>query len=170
MYHFRMLMKVGMLKKHRYNYVAIEMYSILSVYMYIAWIKLLFMHNTWHTLYSLDTQDIPLEDIADRCETKFTTKTFMVSSIQTRPDDMHVSMTINGGQTPSTVAVERKASKRCGCQVFYFKEGINCWKIIFTFFLEHLDNVSFTPGNILCWYNSFAYMGSSVALMYRPML
>ena len=73
----------------------------------------------------------------------------MVSSSQTSPDDMCVSMTINGGQTPSTVTVEKKASKRCGCRVFYYKEGINCWKITFAFFPdERMYNVSFIPSNI----------------------
>ena len=59
---------------------------------------------------------------------------------------MCVSVNINGGQTPHTVTVERKASKRCICQVFYHREGVNCWKITFALFLEHLLAVS----NILC--------------------
>ena len=122
--------------------------------------------------YSLDTQGIQPEHIIDRCKTKFTTKTFMVSSSQTSPDDMCVSMTINGGQTPSTVTVERNASKRCGCQVFYYKEGINYWKITYVFFPdEHMYNVSFIPGNIWGWYVVLhTCIGSSVALMNRPML
>ena len=73
----------------------------------------------------------------------------MISSSLTSPDDMRVSMTINGGQTPRTVIVERKASKRCGCQVFYYREGINWWKITFAFFPEHLYNVSFIPVLVL---------------------
>ena len=55
---------------------------------------------------------------------------------------MCVSVNINGGQTPHTVTVERKASRRCVCQVFYLWEGINCWKITFAFFSEHLLDVS----------------------------
>ena len=121
--------------------------------------------------YSLDTQGIQPEDIVDRCETKFTTKTFMVSSSRISPDDMCVSMTINGGQTPSIVTVKRKASKRCYCQVFYYKERINCWKITFAFFPEHMYNVSFIPGSIWGWYIVLhTCMDSSVALMNRPML
>ena len=123
-------------------------------------------------LYSLDTQDLQLEDIADRCETKFTTKTFMVSSSQISPDNMCVSMIINGGQTPSTVTVERTASKRCYCQVFYCKEGINWWRIIFAFFPnKYMYNVSFIPGYIWGWYivlHTWAHL--LCPCMYRPML
>ena len=124
----------------------IEVYSILSVKLYKATFYV--VHGILFTWY---TQGIQPEDIVEKCETKFTTKTFMVSSSRISPDDMCVSVTINGGQTPHIV--ERKASKRCSCQVFYYKEGINWWKIIFTFFPnEHTYNVSFIPGNIWGWY------------------
>ena len=96
----------------------------------------------------------PLEDtyipIEDKDKTKFiisstshsTTTTFIASCSQTSPDDMCISVNINGGQTTHTVTVERKASRRCVCQVFYHWEGINCWKITFAFFPEHLLGVS----------------------------
>ena len=87
----------------------------------------------------LNFQPKDLEDITNR----FATTTFIVSSSQTSPEyDMCVSVNINGGQTPHTVTVERKASRRCVCQVFYHWEGINCWKITFAFFPEHLLDVS----------------------------
>ena len=98
---------------------------------------------TYSNVSSLDIQNIQPkhEDIADRA--KFTTTTYTVSSSQTSPEyDMCVSVTINGGQTPHTVTVERKASRRCVCQVFYHWEGINCWKTTFAFFPEHLLDVS----------------------------
>ena len=73
------------------------------------------------------------------------TTTFIVSSSQASPEyDMCVSVNINGGQTPHTVTVERKASKRCVCQVFYQREGINLWKTTLAFCPEHLLHVSFT--------------------------
>ena len=79
----------------------------------------------------------------DENKPSFTTTTFIVSSSQTSPEyDMCVSVNINGGQTPHTVTVERKASRRCVCQVFYHKEEVNCWKITLAFFSEHLINVS----------------------------
>ena len=89
-----------------------------------------------------------LQDIAERYETKFTTTTFIVSSSQTSPDDLQlcVSVATSEGQTPHIVIVKRKASKRCGCQVFYYREGINWWKITYVFFPEHFFNVSFMPG------------------------
>ena len=72
-----------------------------------------------------------------------TTPRFIVSSSQTSPEyDMCVSVTINGGQTPHTVTVERKASRRCVCQVFYQREGLNCWKTTLVFCPEHLLDVS----------------------------
>ena len=89
---------------------------------------------------------IPIEDSGEKkfiiSSTQSTTTTFIVSSSQTSPkDDMCVSINING-QTPHTVTVERKASRRYVCQVFYHREGVNWWKIIFAFFPEHLLDVS----------------------------
>ena len=56
---------------------------------------------------------------------------------------MCVSVTIDGGRTPHTViTVERKASRRCVCQVFYQREEINCWKTTLAFCPEHLLDVS----------------------------
>ena len=72
-----------------------------------------------------------------------TTTTYVVSSSQTSPEyDMCVSVTVNGRQTSHTVTVERKASRRCVCQVFYHWEGINCWKTTLAFCPEHLLHVS----------------------------
>ena len=74
----------------------------------------------------------------------FTTTTFIVSSSQTSPEyDMCVTVTIDGGKTPHTViTVERKASRRCVCQVFYQREEINCWKTTLAFCPERLLDVS----------------------------
>ena len=100
------------------------------------------MHNYSHDQLNQDGKaevvDIPGEDKV----LQFTTTTFIVSSSQTSPDDMCVSVNINGGQTPHTITVERKASRRCVCQVFYHWEGINCWKTTLAFFSENLLNVS----------------------------
>ena len=83
------------------------------------------------------------DHITDENKPSFTTETFIVSSSQTSPEyDMCVSVTINGGQTPHTVTVERKASRKCVCQVFYHWKGLNCWMITFVFFPEHLLDVS----------------------------
>ena len=54
-----------------------------------------------------------------------------------------VSVTINGEQTPHTVTVVKKASRRYACQVFYLREGVNWWKIVFAFFSEDLLDVSY---------------------------
>ena len=100
--------------------------------------------GTGNNTIFIDIQDIQrkLEDITDKAS--FTTTTFIVSSSQTSPEyDMCVSVNINyGGQTPHIVTVERKASRRCVCQVFYHWKGINCWKITFAFFPEILLDVS----------------------------
>ena len=81
-----------------------------------------------------------LEDITDKVS--FSTVTFIVSSSQTSPENMRVSVSIDGGLTLPTVTVERKASRWCVCQVFYHRERVNWWKITLTFFSEHLLGVS----------------------------
>ena len=73
---------------------------------------------------------------------KGTVTTFIVSSGETSPDDLSFSVTLNGGQTPHTVTVERKASKRCVCQVFYHRVGINYWKTTLAFCPERFLQVS----------------------------
>ena len=76
------------------------------------------------------------------------TATFIVSSSQTSPEyDMCVAVNINGGQKPHTVTVERKASRKYVCQVFYHREGINFWKTKLAFCPEHLLDVSGTHNN-----------------------
>ena len=69
---------------------------------------------------------------------KDTTTTFTVSSTETSPRDLSLSLAINGKE----VTVERKASRRCVCQGFCCREGLNCWKTTIAFFPEHLLNVS----------------------------
>ena len=74
-----------------------------------------------------------------------TTTIYVVSSSQTSPEyDMCVSVNINGGQTPHTVTVERKASRRCVCQVFYHKERVNWWKVTLAVCPEDQLDVSYT--------------------------
>ena len=92
----------------------------------------------------IQEREVEVEDhINNENKPLYTTNTYTVSSGQTSPEyDMCVSVTINGGQTPHTVTVERKASRRCVCQVFYHREGLNYWKITFAFFSEHLLDVS----------------------------
>ena len=124
----RILANVGTLHNNRYVLVCVDH---------------LYMCALNNVIFSLDIQDIQPkhEDITDKAS--FTTTTFIVSSSQTSPEyDMCVSVNINGGQTPHTVTVERKASRRCVCQVFYHRKEVNCWKITFAFFLKHLLNVS----------------------------
>ena len=90
-------------------------------------------------------QDSNLAKVEDHTKNKplCTTTTYVVSSSQTSPEyDMFVSVNINGRKTSSIVTVVRKASRRCVCQVFYQREGLNCWKITISFFPEYLLNVS----------------------------
>ena len=76
-------------------------------------------------------------------EDKVSITTFIVSSSQASPEyDMCVSVNINGGQTPHTVTIKRKASRKCICQVFYQREEVNCWKTTFAFCPEYLLDVS----------------------------
>ena len=97
--------------------------------------------------YSLDLQDNkPIEDITVNDGATFvvvsshvTTTTFVVSSSKTTPPDLSLSVIINGQKS---VTVERKASRRCICQVFCCREGLNCWRTTIAFFPEHLLNVS----------------------------
>ena len=76
---------------------------------------------------------------------QMSTTTFIVSSSQTSPEyDMCVSVKIGGEQTTHAVTVERKASRKYVCQVFYQREGINLWKTTLAFCPEHLLDVSDT--------------------------
>ena len=94
-----------------------------------------------HFCIVIDIQDskLQLEDIVND---KGTVTTFIVSSGETSPDDLSFSVTLNGGQTPHTVTVERKANKKCVCQVFYNREGINRWKTALAFCHEQFIEVS----------------------------
>ena len=77
--------------------------------------------------------------------TQSTTITYIVSASETSPKYnmcARVSVTINGEQTPHTVTVVKKASRKYACQVFYHWEGVNWWKMIFAFFPEDLLDVS----------------------------
>ena len=89
----------------------------------------------------IDIQDSKLQ-LEDIITDKGTVTTFIVSSSQTSPDNLSFSVTLNGGQTPCTVTVERKASRKCVCQVFYNREGINCWKTTLAFCHEQFLEVS----------------------------
>ena len=73
----------------------------------------------------------------------FAIQKFQVSSTHTSPNDLCLPMTVtlNGTETQHTISFRKNASKRCVCQVFYYKEGLNCWKITFAFFFEHLLEV-----------------------------
>ena len=71
-----------------------------------------------------------------------TTTTFIVSSSETSPPDLSLSLTINKEES---VPFERKASRRCVCQVFCCREGLNCWKTTISFFPEYLLDVSKIP-------------------------
>ena len=95
------------------------------------------MYNTFCIIIDIQDSKPQLEDIITD---KGTVTTFIVSSGETSPDDLSFSVTLNGGQT--TVTVERKASRRCVCQVFYHREGINCWKTTLAFCLEKWLDVS----------------------------
>ena len=75
------------------------------------------------------------------CVKKYTSTTFIVDSKKSPKCDMCVrfSVTINGRQT---VTVERMASRQYACQVFYHRQGINCWKITLAFCPEPYLHVS----------------------------
>lgn len=83
------------------------------------------------------------------------TRKFKVSSTQTSPNDLCLKMTVtlNGTETPHTITFRKNATKRCVCQVFYHKEGLNCWKIMFAFLYEHLLEVKVSNNNY-----TYAYM------------
>ena len=70
----------------------------------------------------------------------FVTRKFKVSSTQTSPNNLCLNMTVmlNGTETQHSISFRKNANKRCVCQVFYHKEGINCWKITFAFLFEHI--------------------------------
>ena len=68
-----------------------------------------------------------------------TTTTFIVSSSETSPPDLSLSLTINGGEG---IPFERKASRRCVCQMFYHKEGLTRTTIAFFTEQEKLLKVS----------------------------
>ena len=97
--------------------------------------------------YSLDLQEYkPIEDITVNDGATFvivsshvTTTTFIVSSSETSPPDLSLSLIVNGGET---VTFKRKASKRHVCQIFCCREGLNCWRTTVAFFPEHMLNVS----------------------------
>ena len=103
-------------------------------------------------MYSLDIQENkPLEDITVKDEATFvvlsslvTTTTFIVSSSETSPPDLSLSVIINGGKA---VPFKREASRRCVCQAFCYKEGLNCWSTTIAFFPEHLLDVSNTTSD-----------------------
>ena len=87
-----------------------------------------------------------LEDINNNDEVPFvvapnhgTTTTFVVFSSKTSPPDLRLSLIINGRKS---VPFERKASRRCACQIFCCREGLNCWRTNIAFFPEHLLYVS----------------------------
>ena len=97
--------------------------------------------------YSLDLQDYkPIEDITVKDGATFvvvsshvTTTTFIVSSSETGPPDLILSLIVNSGET---VTFKRKASRRCVCQVFCCREGLNHWRTTFAFFPEQFLDVS----------------------------
>ena len=99
------------------------------------------LYATFCVIINIQDNKLELEDIITDKET---VTTYIVSSSETSPDDLSFSVTLNGGQTPHTVTVERKASKRCVCQVFYHREGINCWKITLAFCHEQFLEVSYS--------------------------
>ena len=93
----------------------------------------------------IQNSKVEVEDhITDENKPFRTSIMFIVSSNQTKPYDLQMSftVTVNGGQTPHTVTVVRKASTRCVCQVFYHREEVNCWKTTLAFCHEHLLHVS----------------------------
>ena len=67
------------------------------------------------------------------------TTTFIVSSSDPSPDDLCFSVTVSD---ELLINFDRKASRRCVCQVFYQKEGINCWKATLAFCPKGLLEVS----------------------------
>ena len=75
----------------------------------------------------------------DETKQPIPTTTFIVSSSDPSPDDLCFSVTFNDEQI---INFDRKASRRCVCQVFYHREGVNWWKITFAFFSEGLLEVS----------------------------
>ena len=80
-----------------------------------------------------------MEYITDGTKQPIPLTTFIVSSIETSPDDLCFFVTINNEKI---IRFERKASRRCVCQVFYRKEGVNWWKTTLAFCPEGLLEVS----------------------------
>ena len=119
-------MKDGVVKNTRYTiYIHIVVYSyfVLCCNIYIQ---------------ECNTEVLAINRNDENQQTLATTK-YVVSSTQTSPDDLSFSVTVNGIKQQT---VKIKSSKRFVCQVFYYREEVNCWKIRFAFFLEHLLDVS----------------------------
>ena len=109
----------------------------------------------------IDIQDSKPQ-LKDIITDKGTVTTFIVSSGETSPDDLSFSVTLNGGQTPHTVTVERKANKKCVCQVFYNREGINRWKTALAFCHEQFLEVSLQL-TIATYCTMFGYIKGTVS-------
>ena len=52
------------------------------------------------------------------------------------PPDLHIVATIKGTKKSATIEIEKEAQSviECVCQVFYHREGVNCWKATLAFF------------------------------------
>ena len=124
-------MKDGVVKNTRYTHTCTIYIHIHVVYSYFVLCCNLYIQE-------FNTEVLAINRNDENQQTLATTK-YVVSSTQTSPDDLSFSVTVNGIKQQT---VKIKSSKRFVCQVFYYREEVNCWKIRFAFFLEHLLDVS----------------------------
>ena len=60
------------------------------------------------------------------------------------PPDLHIVAIINSTQKKTTIELKKEALSvvECVCQVFYHREGINCWQATLAFFPKEQFTVS----------------------------
>ena len=58
------------------------------------------------------------------------------------PPDFYVVATIDSTTKKTAITLKKEAQSIINCQVFYHREGINCWKATLAFFSKHQFNVS----------------------------
>lgn len=67
--------------------------------------------------------------------------TFIVSTSETSPNNLHLPITITGLVAEHTITVKKNANKMFVCQVFYHRNGTNWWTTTFAFCHEHMLDV-----------------------------
>ena len=111
--------------------------QVLYLYMYMFYlVKVIYLHID-------DMQDSKAEKVEDENMQLFNMTTLVVFPSQPSHNDLCLTLSVSvDGTETQTVTVERKASKKCVCQVFYHREGLNYWKTMIAFLPADLLEVS----------------------------